>query len=375
LGNTSVTSVATSGQLTTGAVTYPNIDGEAGDILTTDGSGAIIWSTPTGASPWTTSGNAISNSNSGNVGIGEATPSARLQVKGSGVTSATTPFRVVNSASNNIFGLRDDVRVGIGASPSTTIQLYNLVPDSSTAAYAQRNYFYRNTLTTSGGMYGLYNYTSRGSSASSGIIYGAYSATYNSVGTSATYAFRGYASGNSTGSKYGIYCSTGGSGTRYAGYFVGDVYSSGSYLPSDESLKRNISDYDNALDQLSSIEVKEYEYLHEGDMSKMDLPKGRQVGIMAQNIESVFPQLTKETEFDLNDDPENEDENRKENILKFKAVNYTGIIPVLVKATQEQQAIIKNQSENISQQNEEIEALRNELDGIKKLLSRFDSDL
>ena len=37
----------------------------------------------------------------------------------------------------------------------------------------------------------------------------------------------------------------------------------------------------------------------------MDLPKGRQVGIMAQNIESIFPQLTKESEFDLNDDPEN----------------------------------------------------------------------
>ena len=32
----------------------------------------------------------------------------------------------------------------------------------------------------------------------------------------------------------------------------------------------------------------------------MDLPKGKQVGIMAQNIENVFPQLTKETEFDLN---------------------------------------------------------------------------
>ena len=42
-------------------------------------------------------------------------------------------------------------------------------------------------------------------------------------------------------------------------------------------------------------------------MSKMDLPKGKQVGIMAQNIENVFPQLTKESEFDLNDDPENED--------------------------------------------------------------------
>ena len=140
--------------------------------------------------------------------------------------------------------------------------------------------------------------------------------------------------------------------------------------PSDESLKRNISDYDNALDQLSSIEVKEYEYNHEGDMSKMDLPKGRQVGIMAQNIESIFPQLTKESEFDLNDDPENEDPERKENILKFKAVNYTGMVPVLVKATQEQQAIIESQGNRIDQQNERIEKLEEQLNEIKALIQK-----
>jgi hypothetical protein len=140
-----------------------------------------------------------------------------------------------------------------------------------------------------------------------------------------------------------------------------DVYCSGTYTPSDESLKRNISDYDNALDQLSSIEVKEYEYIREGDMSKMDLPKGKQVGIMAQNIENVFPQLTKETEFDLNDDPENEDEDREENIFKFKAVNYTGMIPVTVKAIQEQQEMIKEQQEMIKQLQEDNQDFKNRI--------------
>ena len=48
LGNTSVTSVATSGALTTGAVTYPNIDGTAGQLLTTDGLGTVSWTTFTG---------------------------------------------------------------------------------------------------------------------------------------------------------------------------------------------------------------------------------------------------------------------------------------------------------------------------------------
>jgi hypothetical protein len=213
--------------------------------------------------------------------------------------------------------------------------------------------------TETGTIYSLYGYASRASTAVTGLVYGIYGYAHNGVGTNSTYAIKGYAVGSSTGSKYGIYGSTSGSGTRYAGYFSGDVYSSGSYLPSDESLKKNISDYNNALDQLSSIQVKEYEYIHEGDISKMDLPKGKQVGIMAQNIENVFPQLTKETEFDLNEDPENEDENREENIFKFKAVNYTGMIPVTIKAIQEQQEMIKEQQEIIKKLEDRIEKLEN----------------
>ena len=301
---------------------------------------------------------------SGNVGVGTTNATAKVTIRGTDSTSATNSFLIENSTGADIFKIRDDVRIGIGSDPATSYQLYNYVPSTSTVTHAQRNYFYRNNAVT-GTMYGLYNYTNRGSSASSGIIYGTYSYTYNNIGNSTTYALRGYASGGSTGSKYGIYGSTAGSGTRYAGYFGGDVYCSGLYLPSDESLKRNISDYDNALDQLSSIEVKEYEYKHKGDMSKMDLPKGRQVGIMAQNIEKVFPQLTKDSEFDLNDDPENEDPDRKENILKFKAVNYTGMVPMLTKAIQEQQAQIKAQEEKNSELQKIVLDLQQRLDALE----------
>ena len=45
LGNTDVTTVNTSGRLTTGAVTYPNTDGNSGQVLTTDGAGLASWST------------------------------------------------------------------------------------------------------------------------------------------------------------------------------------------------------------------------------------------------------------------------------------------------------------------------------------------
>jgi len=48
LGNTNVTNVNTSGTITSGAVTYPNIDGTSGQVLSTTGSGTLTWTTVSG---------------------------------------------------------------------------------------------------------------------------------------------------------------------------------------------------------------------------------------------------------------------------------------------------------------------------------------
>ena len=50
LGNTQITSLSTSGKLTTGAITFPNTDGTTGQILTTNGSGIVSWSSPSSSS-------------------------------------------------------------------------------------------------------------------------------------------------------------------------------------------------------------------------------------------------------------------------------------------------------------------------------------
>ena len=46
LGNTSVTNVKTSGTITAGTVTYPNTHGSANQVLSTNGSGILTWTTP-----------------------------------------------------------------------------------------------------------------------------------------------------------------------------------------------------------------------------------------------------------------------------------------------------------------------------------------
>jgi len=49
----------------------------------------------------------------GNIGIGETAPTSRLQIKGSGSTSATTSLLVQNSAGTQIAEFRDDLQVSV----------------------------------------------------------------------------------------------------------------------------------------------------------------------------------------------------------------------------------------------------------------------
>ncbi|KAF0194991.1 MAG: hypothetical protein FD166_3231 [Bacteroidetes bacterium] len=119
------------------------------------------------------------------------------------------------------------------------------------------------------------------------------------------------------------------SAAGYAAYFSGNVYCSGTYLPSDEKLKDNIQPMKNSLDKIMQLDVMTYNYKTSG-FPELNLPSDRQNGFTAQNLESVFPELVK-----LNPA-------KKEQPVDFKAVNYTGLIPVLTKAVQEQQAMIEN---------------------------------
>jgi len=62
--------------------TLPTGDGTSSQVLTTDGAGNLSWTTVSGgSSPWTDSGGNI-YFNTGNIGIGTATPTTKLDVSG-----------------------------------------------------------------------------------------------------------------------------------------------------------------------------------------------------------------------------------------------------------------------------------------------------
>jgi hypothetical protein len=141
---------------------------------------------------------------------------------------------------------------------------------------------------------------------------------------------------NNGASAYGIY---GISSSGFAGYFEGNVHSTGVITQaSDQKLKENIKPIDETLDKILLLKPSSFNFKNE--YKRMNLPQGEQTGFIAQDMEKVFPQLVK-TVYDKQQD--------SGKIFEYKAVNYIGLIPLLTKAIQDQQEEIDQLKEQISQ--------------------------
>ena len=185
------------------------------------------------------------------------------------------------------------------------------------------------------------------------------------------YAYQNSANGSSN--AYGLYGYTlGNADVEYAAYMAGDVYSSGSYLPSDIKLKQNVETAGSSLERILGLRVYNYKY-NDSMYRSMNLPKGHQTGFLAHEMQQSFPELTNETY----QPPMTEDQREqmeKDGIevpqsaidgVEFTAVNYAGLVPHLTKAIQEQQVIIDEQKEQINTMNQRL----TEMESVIKLLS------
>jgi trimeric autotransporter adhesin len=167
-------------------------------------------------------------------------------------------------------------------------------------------------------------------------------------GTGGYYGVLGESTYPGTGSRYGVYGNaTGGSvnygvygqatgGTSYAGYFSGDLYYSGALLhSSDKNLKKNISPMTDALRKVLELQGVTYEWKSDAELlssnfrktggkkgtesKSFNLPAGTQIGVLAQDVEKVLPELV-QTDGD-----------------GLKSVDYIKLIPLLIEAIKEQQ--------------------------------------
>jgi hypothetical protein len=154
----------------------------------------------------------------------------------------------------------------------------------------------------------------------------------------------------------------------YAGYFDGNVYASGVYSGSDEKLKQNINDLSGGMAIINQLHPKNYEFRHDGDYKLMNFPTGEHYGLIAQDVEKVLPNLVKDTKFETKDAMPHASPGEKQNAstVNFKALNYTELIPIIIKGMQELDASKNNE---IAELKSDIANLKSELDQIKKSLN------
>ena len=102
-------------------------------------------------------------------------------------------------------------------------------------------------------------------------------------------------------------------------------------INSDARLKANIISLGSTLAKVLQIDGKSY-------TMKKDENKKQKIGVLAQDIEKVFPELVSESN-------------------GVKSVNYQGLVPVLINALKEQQAEIDTYRDEVSELKEIVQAL------------------
>ncbi len=122
------------------------------------------------------------------------------------------------------------------------------------------------------------------------------------------------------------------------GLFVnGSIWANGTTYASDQRFKQNITAIQNPLQKLIQINGVEYE-MKTGSFQKNNFQKGRQMGLLAQNVEQVVPEAVSEKD-------------------GYKGVDYARLVPLLIesiKEQQKQQDILKKEIIELKQQIQNI---------------------
>jgi hypothetical protein len=152
-------------------------------------------------------------------------------------------------------------------------------------------------------------------------------------------------SASATNTVYGMKSYiVGGNALSRAGYFQGDLEYTGALIgPSDRKLKHDISDLTGAMDILKQLEPKRFTFRTD-QYKGMNLPAGTQMGLIAQDVEAVLPQLVHESQLAAISD---RDGKELSPAVKYKGVDYVSLIPLLIAGLNEQQATIERLQEQI----------------------------
>jgi hypothetical protein len=163
---------------------------------------------------------------------------------------------------------------------------------------------------------------------------------YATNGGTYRYGLNGLADAGGIG-YWGVFGDASISGISAAVYAAGDLQYTGSLIgpPSDARLKKEVRSYRGALAIIEQLEPTTYQYKTEDpQFADIRMAPGRHYGFLAQDLETVLPELVVERVHPRSPVSGDDDPGPP---LKTKGVKYIELIPILVQAIKEQQQTIE----------------------------------
>jgi hypothetical protein len=121
----------------------------------------------------------------------------------------------------------------------------------------------------------------------------------------------------------------------WAGFFNGDISARSYTTSSDARLKKDVKDLPLGIEALLQLRPVTYKWIKEGSGD------GNQFGLIAQEVQKIVPEIV-----------------RADAATGMLSVNYTALIPIMIKVGQEQQRLIQRQEVRIATLERERSSVR-----------------
>jgi hypothetical protein len=288
---------------------------------------------------------------SGNLGVGTTSANTTLHVQGAGTTDGSIKFNnqlastgAYNSTpqSGSMVALKYDSSGNYAGMGGWSIGKENATDGNYSSYFAMHTRANGGAITESARIDSSGNLRLNGVGAGgkvSALVSGATECTYYAETTNASFTGSVFQSvvfkaANTDWKHFIGYASIGGT-TNIVILGNGNLQNTNNSYGaiSDAKLKENIVDASPKLADLMQVKIRNYNLKGEYEQHK-------QIGVVAQELETVFPAMVEETT----------DRDKEGNDLGTitKSVKYSVFVPMLIKAMQEQQAIIESLTQRIA---------------------------